>query len=43
VPTDSPILASLTVQLGQPRLLDNVLLPFSLNTRVGLSDTLGRT
>ena len=43
VPTDSPMLASLTVQLGQPRLLDNALLPFSLNTRVGLSDTLGRT
>lgn len=41
-PTDSPMLASLTVQLGQPRLLDNALLPFSLNTRDGLSATLGR-
>jgi len=41
-PTDSPMLASLTVQIGQPRLLDNALLPFSLNTRAGLTHTLGR-
>lgn len=41
-PSDSPMLASLTVQIGQPRLLDNALLPFHLNTRAGLTDTLGR-
>ncbi len=41
-PTDSPILASLAVQIGQPRLLDNALLPFSLNTRAGLTHALGR-
>lgn len=40
--SDAPILLSLTVKIGKPRLLDNVLLPLSLNTRDGLIDTLGR-
>ena len=40
-PIDAPILLSLTVQIGKPRLLDNCLLPFSLNTREGLTKTLG--
>jgi pantoate--beta-alanine ligase len=41
MPTDSPILLSLAVQLGRPRLLDNLLLPAALNTREGLTATLG--
>jgi pantoate--beta-alanine ligase len=40
--THTPMLASLTVQIGQPRLLDNMLLPFHLNTRDGLTEILGR-
>lgn len=40
-PTEQPLLLSLTVQIGKPRLLDNALLPLSLNTRAGLIDTLG--
>jgi len=40
-PTDAPMLLSLAVQIGKPRLLDNCLLPLSLNTREGLSATLG--
>lgn len=42
-PTDAPMLASLTVQIGQPRLLDNMLFPLHLNTRAGLTQTLGKT
>jgi pantoate--beta-alanine ligase len=40
-PTDSPVLASLTVKFGATRLLDNALLPMELNDRHGLSQTLG--
>jgi pantoate--beta-alanine ligase len=40
-PTDDPILLSLTVQVGPPHLLDNCLLPLSLNDRSGLSRVLG--
>ncbi|MEO1666858.1 MAG: pantoate--beta-alanine ligase [Chloroflexota bacterium] len=40
-PTDAPILLSLTVQIGKPRLLDNLLLPAHLNTVTGLTATLG--
>ena len=39
--TDLPMLLSLAVQIGKPRLLDNCLLPLSLNTRDGLTATLG--
>lgn len=39
--SDDPMLLSLTVQIGKPRLLDNCLLPLSLNTRQG-TDTLGK-
>jgi len=41
-PTDEPLLLSLAVQVGRPRLLDNCLLPLALNTREGASATLGR-
>ncbi|MFN8378544.1 MAG: pantoate--beta-alanine ligase [Anaerolineae bacterium] len=41
MPTDSPVLLSLAVRIGKPRLLDNMLLPWSLNTRDGLTRTLG--
>lgn len=41
-PTDEPMLASLTVQIGKPRLLDNALFPLTLNTRDGLTQTLGK-
>lgn len=40
-PTDSPMLLSLTVQVGKPRLLDNMLLPRELNTMDGLYRVLG--
>lgn len=40
-PSEEPILLSMVVQLGKPRLLDNCLLPWSLNTREGLTATLG--
>jgi pantoate--beta-alanine ligase len=40
-PTDSPVLASLTVKFGATRLLDNALLPLDLNDRQGLRWTLG--
>lgn len=40
-PTDSPVLASLTVKFGTTRLLDNALLPMDWNDRHGLSQTLG--
>lgn len=40
-PTDAPLLVSLVVRMGQTRLLDNLLLPDRLNTREGLTTTLG--
>lgn len=40
-PTDDPILVSVAVKLGKPRLLDNCLLPWSLNDRAGLTAVLG--
>lgn len=40
---DAPLLASLTVRFGTTRLLDNALLPAYLNTRDGLTATLGAT
>jgi pantoate--beta-alanine ligase len=40
---ESSVLISLAVQIGTPRLLDNLLLPLSLNTRDGLTATLGAT
>lgn len=36
-----PILLSLTVKIGSPRLLDNCLLPLNLNDRNGATDILG--
>lgn len=39
--TDEPILLSMAVKIGKPRLLDNCLLPWSLNDRAGLTATLG--
>lgn len=39
--TDQPILVSLTVKFGTTRLLDNALLPWGLNDRLGLFKTLG--
>jgi pantoate--beta-alanine ligase len=39
--SDDPCLVSLTVRFGTTRLLDNMLLPASLNTREGLTGTLG--
>jgi len=40
-PTDSPLLFSIAVQIGKPRLLDNCLLPLSINTRDGVTQVLG--
>lgn len=40
-PADTPVLASLTVRFRTTRLLDNMLLPFSLNDRAGLTAVLG--
>jgi pantoate--beta-alanine ligase len=40
-PSDKPLLMSLTVKFGNTRLLDNMLLPDDLNTREGLTATLG--
>ncbi len=40
-PTDDPILLSVAVRIGKPRLLDNCLLPWSLNDRSGLTAVLG--
>lgn len=40
-PTDAPMLLSLVVRYGATRLLDNCLLPGDLNTRTGLTATLG--
>ena len=39
--SDAPLLVSLAAQVGRPRLLDNMLLPRSLNTREGASAVLG--
>ena len=41
IPADGIVLASLTVQVGKPRLLDNMLLPRDQNTRDGLMHYLG--
>lgn len=41
-PGDAPLLLSLVVKIGKPRLLDNILLPAALNTRAGLLEHLGR-
>lgn len=40
-PTDAPLLLSMVVQFGKTRLLDNCLLPISLNDRAGLTAVLG--
>lgn len=40
-PTENPMLFSLAAQVGKPRLLDNCLLPLSLNTREGVTHVLG--
>ncbi|MEZ4666704.1 MAG: pantoate--beta-alanine ligase [Anaerolineae bacterium] len=40
---DVPLLISLVVNMGGTRLLDNILLPMELNTREGLTRTLGGT
>ncbi len=40
-PIDAPLLLSMVVNVGRARLLDNCLLPFSLNTREGLAAALG--
>jgi len=39
--SEHPLLLSLVVRVGKPFLLDNCLLPWALNTRAGLSATLG--
>lgn len=40
-PTDRPLLLSIAAQVGKPRLLDNCLLPLTLNTRQGATSALG--
>jgi len=40
-PTPRPLLLTLAVRFGRTRLLDNILLPFDLNTREGLTAALG--
>lgn len=40
-PTEKPMLLSMAAQVGKPRLLDNCLLPLSLNTRDDASKILG--
>lgn len=40
--TDDPLLLSLAVKIGQPRLLDNCLLPLALNNRDDASNILGK-
>ena len=42
-PTETPLLLSVALLMGTTRLLDNTLLPASLNTRDGLTATLGAT
>jgi pantothenate synthetase len=39
--SDNPILVSLVVKMGKTRLLDNMLLPTSLNSIEGLTKVLG--
>ncbi len=39
--TDSPLLLSMTAKIGKPRLLDNCLLPLTLNNRIDASKVLG--
>ncbi|MEP7290906.1 MAG: pantoate--beta-alanine ligase [Chloroflexota bacterium] len=39
--SENPLLLSMAVRIGKPRLLDNCLLPWSLNDRAGLTATLG--
>lgn len=41
-PIGAPILLSMAVKIGRARLIDNCLLPLSLNTYAGLSQALGR-
>ena len=40
-PSNAPLLLSLAAKLGQPRLLDNCLLPLALNNREDASKILG--
>lgn len=40
-PTEEPILLTMAVRIGTPRLLDNCLLPYSLNNREHLTEILG--
>ncbi|MEO8396234.1 MAG: pantoate--beta-alanine ligase [Chloroflexota bacterium] len=40
-PTNDPLLLSMVVRIGKPRLLDNCLLPLALNNRDGLTSLLG--
>ncbi len=40
-PTDDPMLLTMAVKIGKPRLLDNCLLPYALNNREHLSEILG--
>lgn len=40
-PTETPLLVSIAVKVGKPRLLDNMLLPAALNTRDGATRALG--
>jgi pantoate--beta-alanine ligase len=40
-PTEEPLLLSMAVRIGKPRLLDNCLLPWALNDSAGLTATLG--
>ncbi len=39
--TSDPLLLSVVVKIGKPRLLDNCLLPWSLNNRADLTNILG--
>lgn len=41
VPDERPLLISMAVQIGKPRLLDNALLPWSLNNQGDLSRLIG--
>ncbi len=40
-PVETPLLLSVAAKVGKPRLLDNCLLPLTLNTREGATQTLG--
>jgi pantoate--beta-alanine ligase len=39
--TDEPLLLSMAVKIGKPRLIDNCLLPYALNNREHLTEILG--